>query len=364
MRITSLTLRNFRNYASCSLNLTEGVTVFLGSNAQGKTNLLEAIYLLSTTRSHRVYDESQCIRRGENTANLGVQVEEDGARFMLGMILHPDGKTLTFQKQALKRTSEFIGKLNAVLFSPADMDLFETSPRERRRLMDVEMGKISIPYLTHLNRYQKVLKERNAYLKEKNIDLSYLEVLTKQCIDSQIDIIELRHRFIDDLNEHLQEYFMKISVSDVKVGASYKAPVEGREEIGKQLSEKFAKNSERDLVFRQTHLGVHRDDIEFTMEGVPVETFASQGQKRVMVLAIKCALIAMIEKRTDRKPILLLDDVLSELDAIRRKALFTALDPTLQTLITTTDLEDVKEWVRAKAVVVEVENGNISQRRT
>jgi DNA replication and repair protein RecF len=364
MRITSLTLRNFRNYVSCSLILSEGVTLFLGSNAQGKTNLLEAIYLLSTTRSHRVYDESQCIRRGENTANLGVQVEEDGARFMLGMILHPDGKTLTFQKQALKRTSEFIGKLNAVLFSPSDMDLFETSPRERRKLMDVEMGKISVPYLTHLNRYQKVLKERNAYLKEKNIDLSYLEVLTKQCIDSQIDIIELRHRFIDDLNEHLQEYFMKISVSDVKVWATYKAPVEGREGIEKQLIEKFAKNSERDLVFRQTHLGVHRDDIEFTMEGVPVETFASQGQKRMMVLAIKCALIAMIEKRTDRKPILLLDDVLSELDAIRRKALFTALDPTLQTLITTTDLEDVKEWVRAKAVVVEVENGNITQRRT
>jgi len=364
MRITSLTLRNFRNYPSCSLILPEGVTLFLGSNAQGKTNLLEAIYLLSTTRSHRVYDESQCIRRGENTANLGIQVEEDGAHFMLGMILHPEGKTLTFQKQALKKTSEFIGKLNAVLFSPADMDLFETSPRERRKLMDVEMGKISGPYLIHLNRYQKVLKERNAYLKEKQIDLSYLEVLTKQCIDSQIDIIKLRHRFIDDLNEHLQEYFRKISVSDVKVGANYKAPVEGNEEIEKQLIEKFIKNSERDLVLRQTHCGVHRDDIEFTMEGVPVETFASQGQKRVMVLAIKCALIAMIEKRTHRKPVLLLDDVLSELDAIRRKALFTALDPTLQTLITTTDLEDVKEWVRAKAVVYEVENGRISERRT
>lgn len=359
MRITSLTLRNFRNYTICSIVLPEGVTLFLGSNAQGKTNLLEAIYLLSTTRSHRIYEESQCIRRGETSANLGVQVEEDGAHFMLGMILHPDGKTLTFQKQALKKTSEFIGKLNAVMFSPNDMDLFETSPRERRKLMDVEMGKISIPYLSHLSRYQKVLKERNAYLKEKNIDLAYLEVLSKQCIESQIDIIKLRHRFIDDLNEHLQDYFSKISVSDVKVGATYKAPVESREEIRQQLVDKFAKNHDRDLVFKQTHLGVHRDDIEFTMEGVPVETFASQGQKRVMVLAIKCALIAMIEKRTDRKPVLLLDDVLSELDAIRRKALFTALDPSLQTLITTTDLEDVKEWVRTKAYVYEVENGRI-----
>jgi DNA replication and repair protein RecF len=363
MRITSLTLRNFRNYTSCSLILSEGVTLFLGNNAQGKTNLLEAIYLLSTTRSHRGYEESQCIRRGESSANLGVQIEEDGARFMLGMILHPNGKTLTFQKQALKRTSEFIGKLNAVMFSPRDMDLFETSPRERRKLMDVEMGKISIPYLIYLNRYQKVLKERNAYLKEKSIDLSYLEVLTKQCIDSQIDIIVLRHRFVDDLNEHLQDYFSKISVSEVNVKAVYKAPVDGREEIEQQLVEKFAKNGERDIVFRQTHLGVHRDDIEFTMEGEPVEMFASQGQKRVMVLAIKCALIAMIEKRTDRKPVLLLDDVLSELDAIRRKALFTALDPTLQTLITTTDLEDVKEWARTTAVVYDVENGRISKRR-
>ncbi len=364
MRITSITLRNFRNYTSCSLTLPEGVTLFLGSNAQGKTNLLEAIYLLSTTRSHRVYDESQCIRRGESSANIGIQVEENGAHFMLGMILHPDGKTLTFQKQALRRTSEFIGKLNAVMFSPKDMDLFETSPKERRKLMDVEMGKISLPYLSHLTRYQKVLKERNAYLKEKNIDLSYLDVLTKQCIENQIDIIKLRHRFIDDLNEHLQDYFAKISVSDVKVEAFYKAPVESREEIENQLIEKFAKNNDRDLIFRQTHLGVHRDDIEFTMEGVPVETFASQGQKRVMVLAIKCALIAMIEKRTERKPILLLDDVLSELDSIRRKALFTALDPSLQTLITTTDLQDVKEWVRAKAAVYEVENGRISERRT
>lgn len=364
MRITSITLRNFRNYATCSLVLSEGVTLFLGSNAQGKTNLLEAIYLLSTTRSHRVNEESQCIRRGETAANLGIQVEEDGARFMLGMILHPDGKTLTFQRQALKKTSEFIGKLNAVMFSPSDMDLFETSPRDRRRLMDVEMGKISIPYLIHLNRYQKVLKERNAYLKEKNIDMSYLEVLTKQCIDSQIEIINLRHQFIDDLNEHLQEYFSNISVSEVKVNASYKAPVESRDGIEKQLIEKFSRNIERDLIFRQTHLGVHRDDIEFTMEGVEVGSFASQGQKRVMVLAIKCSLIAMIEKRTKRKPILLLDDVLSELDSIRRKALFTALDPSLQTLITTTDLQDVKEWVRAKAAVYEVENGRISDRRT
>jgi DNA replication and repair protein RecF len=363
MRITSLTLRNFRNYTACSLNLPEGATLFIGRNAQGKTNLLEAIYLLSTTRSHRVHEESQCIRRGESSANLGVQVEEDGVRFMLGMILHADGKTLTFQKQALKRTSEFIGKLNAVMFSPGDMDLFETSPRIRRKMMDVEMGKISIPYLIQLNAYHKVLKERNAYLKERNIDLDYLEILTNQCIESQIDIINLRHRFVDDLNENLQTYFAKISISDIEVKATYKAPVENREEIRKQLIEKFAKNNERDLAFRQTHLGVHRDDIDFTMDGAPVETFASQGQKRMMVLAVKCALIHMIEKRTERKPILLLDDVLSELDAIRRKALFSALDPSLQTLITTTDLEDVKEWVKAKAAVYEVENGVITPRR-
>ncbi|HAO61208.1 MAG TPA: DNA replication/repair protein RecF [Erysipelotrichaceae bacterium] len=364
MRITSLTLRNFRNYASCSINLNEGVTLFLGSNAQGKTNLLEAVYLLSTTRSHRVYEESQCIKRGESAANLGVQVEEEGGRFMLGAVLHPEGKSLLYQNQPLKRTSEFIGKLNAVMFSPSDMDLFEASPRERRKLMDVEMGKISLPYLSHLNRYQKVLKERNAYLKEKSIDPSYLEVLTKQCIDTQIEMIELRYRFIDDLNEHLQDYFTKISASDVKVEAEYKAPVESRENLEQQLTEKFAKSLERDLTFRQTHLGVHRDDIAFTMEGVAVENIASQGQKRVLILAIKCSLIAMIEKRTGRKPVVLLDDVLSELDAVRRKALFMALDPTLQTLITTTDLEDVREWVRSKATVYVVDNGKIFERRT
>ncbi len=363
MRITSLTLRNFRNYTSCTVPFNEGVTLFVGKNAQGKTNLLEAVYLLSTTRSHRVYEESQCIRRGESSASIGVQVEEEGTRFLLGAILHSEGKTLTFQNQPLKRTSEFIGKLNAVLFSPSDMELFEASPRERRKMMDVEMGKISSVYLLELNRYQKVLKERNAYLKEKSIDGEYLSVLTKQCIDAQIGLIKLRHRFIEDVNENLQSYFAKISASDVKVSANYKAPVEGIDDLERKLTERFEKSMERDLMLRQTHVGIHRDDIEFLIEGVPIENYASQGQKRVMVLAIKCSLIAMIEKRTKRKPILLLDDVLSELDAERRKALFSSLDPQLQTLITTTDLEDVKEWVRNKAVVYEVESGRISERR-
>ena len=363
MKITSLQLRNFRNFASCSFQLSEGVTIFLGENAQGKTNLLEAVSFLSTTRSHRVQDESLCIRSSFGSANLEVQIEEDGSRFTLAAVLHKEGKTLLYQNQPVSRTSEFIGKLNAVLFSPSDMDLFETSPRYRRKMMDVEMGKISVSYMNHLNRYLKVLKERNAYLKQKSIEDSYLEVLTSQCIEAQLEIIRMRKKFVDEINDYLQDYYRQISLSENKVIALYVGPVETDGDVRQSLIEKYEKSRERDLVFKLTHVGVHRDDITFLMDVQPVIETASQGQKRILILAIKCSLVKLIEKNTHRQPVLLLDDVLSELDAKRRTALFETLDPSLQTLITTTDIQDVEKWIKAKAKVFYVENGKVTFRK-
>lgn len=361
MMIKDLVLSNFRNYENCHISFSPQITVLVGDNAQGKTNILEAIYLLSTGRSHRSSDDQDLIKFDCDFALVKANIQNP-SEIALKAVIHPKGKTLFIQNQALRRSSEFIGKLNAVLFSPTDLDLFDASPKARRRLIDVELGKINPFYMEKLSHYNKILKERNAYLKEGSIDYAYLEIMTQQLIDDQIDLIQLKAAFIKDLNAHIQGIFPKLSLSDVKPTVSYIGPVEFNENIKELLTEKYLKSLERDKQFKQTHVGVHRDDLSFELESMPLISIASQGQKRMVVIALKCALLEVVESLTNIRPILLLDDVFSELDAKRREALYQFLHDRSQTLITTTDLDDIRPWLKEKVLFYQVKDGGISER--
>lgn len=362
MKIRTLSLRDFRNIASLSVSFHESITVLVGDNAQGKTNLLEAIYFLSTGRSHRVNDEQVCIRLGQESA-LIKGVIEGSAPFELKVVLHPQGKSLFYQQTLLKRSSEFIGKMNAVLFSPGDMELFDASPKARRRFMDTELGKINPTYVDLLSKTMKLLKDRNTMLKEKQVDETYLEVVTQRMIGYQVDLIRLRTAFIDRLNVSLNKYFSLLSLSQENIEIKYTGPVAWSVDCEAQLSEKYAKHLERDLFMKTTGIGIHRDDLSFSMNGIPVSEIASQGQRRMIVIALKCALLDVIEETIGEKPILLLDDVFSELDSVRRKALFTTLHQNTQTVISTTDLEHVKEWLSEAVMIYEIEAGKIIERK-
>lgn len=361
MKLKSIHLRDFRNYESLDLALNPNINVFIGDNAQGKTNLLEAIYFLSTGRSHRIQDEKMCIRAAQ-TIGLCRAVVENHGDIQLKVVIHDKGKTLFYQNQPLKKSSEFIGKMNAVMFSPADMDLFETSPKARRKLIDVELGKINPFYMDLLNQYLKVLKERNLYLKGNSLDDAYLEVLTSKLIDLQCDIIRFKTGFVDRINQIITQYYQKLSLSNCEIKIHYSGPVEWSENIKNELVDKYQKSLERDKWFKLTHIGVHRDDFEFYIDQSEVLNVASQGQKRLIIVALKCSLIEVIEEMSGDKPILLLDDVFSELDIKRREALFEVLHQNTQTIITTTDLEDVRLWTKDHVSIFEVNQGKVVER--
>ena len=362
MKLRSLTLRDFRNIASLSVSFNESITVLVGDNAQGKTNLLESIYFLSTGRSHRVNDEQICIKNDCESA-LIKGVIEGSSPFELKVVLHPLGKSLYYQQTLIKRSSDFIGKMNAVLFSPSDMELFDASPKARRRFMDTELGKINPVYVDLLSKTMKLLKDRNTILKEKVIDEAYLEVVTERLVGFQSDIIRLRTAFIQRINTSLNKYFTQLSLSSENIQIDYSGPVEWSIDCETELREKYQRHLERDKFMKVTSVGIHRDDLAFKMNGIPVSDLASQGQRRMIVIALKCALLDVIEETIGEKPILLLDDVFSELDALRRKALFSTLHQNTQTIISTTDLEHIKEWLSDAVTIYEVTSGKIRERK-
>ena len=361
MTLKQIALKDFRNYKHVELALNPHITVFVGENAQGKTNLVEAIYLLSTGRSHRIADERICIRHQADLAICKGQLEKS-ASIDLKVVLHEKGKTLFFQNQPLKKSSEFIGKLNAVMFSPADMDLFESSPRARRRMIDIELGKINPLYMDRLLQYVKILKDRNAAFKQNNPDVTYIQVLTSALIEVQLDLIRLKRSFIMALNQHIEQYFQCLSIEKIPLRLLYKGPISEVENEKQALQEKYEKSLERDQIFKTTHIGVHRDDLVFLLNEHSVTEYASQGQKRMVIVALKCALIEVIEAMTGQKPILLLDDVFSELDAKRRRALFDVLHQNTQTCITTTDLNELDLWISENVTIYDVSQGQVSER--
>ena len=205
-----------------------------------------------------------------------------------------------------------------------------------------------------MSHYNKVLKERNAYLKEGQLDSAYLEVMTNQLIDDQIDLIQLKRAFVEELDAHIQMIFPKLSLSDFPTKLTYFGPVDLNENLKENLFEKYQKSLDRDKQFKQTHVGVHRDDLKFELNHLPLSATASQGQKRMIVIALKCALLEVVESLTSIRPILLLDDVFSELDAKRREALYQFLHDRSQTLITTTDLDDIRPWLKKKSCFIKL----------
>lgn len=363
MKLERIVLKDFRNYEHCDLTIKNQIVVFFGDNAQGKTSLLEAIYVLSTGRSHRTSDERMCIRHQQELAMTKAWVQNPN-EIQLKAVIHDKGKTLFYQNQPLTKVSEFIGKLNAIMFSPNDLELFDASPKERRRLIDVELGKIDPFYMERLSHYTKVLKERNAALKEFKVDETYLEVMTNQLIEDQCQLIPLKKAFIEKLSSHMEHIYPKLALEGLRVEMEYFGPLESYENLKEDLTQKYQKSLERDKSFKMTHVGIHRDDIALKMNSKNVVDIASQGQRRMVVIALKCALLDVVEEMCHERPILLLDDVFSELDAKRRQALFEVLEDRTQTFISTTDLDDIQVWLKDKVDIYEVNHGTLIERRS
>ncbi|MGT2667448.1 DNA replication/repair protein RecF [Streptococcus rifensis] len=344
MWLKSIHLQHYRNYKDQIVDCHPGLNVFLGQNAQGKTNMLEAIYFLSLTRSHRTRSDKDLVSFSENQFKLSGLVEKRAGTLSLEVSLTDKGRETRVNHLKQARLADYIGHLNVVLFAPEDLQLVKGAPALRRKFMDMELGQIKPTYLSELASYHHVLKQRNTYLKQaEQVDTDFLDVLDQQLIDYGSRVIEQRLDFVNQLEKFSQAKHADISDQKELLTLLYQSsiPFENPDEIRHSFRQSLDKSRQRDLFKKNTGVGPHRDDLLFYINGVNA-SFGSQGQHRSLVLSVKLAEIELMENVTKESPILLLDDVMSELDNNRQLKLLETISDRVQTFITTTSLDHLK----------------------
>ena len=335
MYIKELSLKDFRSYEKLNITLDNGINIFRGDNAQGKTNILESVYLCATARSHRTHKEKEIIRWDQECTHVQLKVKKKYVEDTIDFHLSQKTKSALINKIPIAKLGELFGCLNIVMFSPEDLQLVKNSPKERRRFLDIELCQIDKLYYYALRQYSKVLKQRNLALKEafKQKDYSMLEIWDMQLEEYAKSVIEKRVAFVEALNNIAKEIHQDISGKKEELQIIYTPSVEANE-----FREKLLRYREKDILYQTTSIGPHRDDLKFLINDMDVKNYGSQGQQRTVVLAMKLAELKIMKEYIGEEPILLLDDVLSELDEKRQADLFKYTKD-IQTLITCTGIE-------------------------
>lgn len=338
MVIESLELKNYRNYDELSIDFSNGTNLLYGDNAQGKTNILEAIYLGATTKSHRGSKDREIIRFHENEAHIRIHFEKQKIRHQLDMHLKKNKtKGVAIDKMPIRKSSDLLGQIPVIFFSPEDLKIIKNGPSERRKFLDIELSQLERLYLYNLSKYNKILVQRNNLLKQIRYEsklMDTLEAWNIQLVKYGTEVIKYRKDFILQLNQMIQSIHKKLTGGREKIRLEY----DNNTEYDEFLTELERK---RDLDFRYTttNTGPHRDDISFIVNDIDIRKYGSQGQQRTAALSLKLAQIELAKKVMKDTPILLLDDVLSELDSNRKVYLLESIKDT-QTIITCTGLDE------------------------
>ena len=357
MIVKSLKLKNFRNYDLLSLEFDEATNIFYGDNAQGKTNILESIYLTGTTKSHRGTKDRDMIQFGKEEAHIETVVEKKGVPFKIDIHLKKNSpKGIAINKIPIKRASELFGIINIVFFSPEDLNIIKNGPAERRRFIDIELSQLDKVYLSDLSNYNRIVNQRNKLLKDmydqKDL-LDTLDIWDMQLVNYGNRVIERRKKFIDQMNQIIGEVHSKLTGGRECLQIFYEPGM--REE---SFEAALMKNRERDIRMKSTSVGPHRDDICFMCGDLDIRKFGSQGQQRTAALSLKLSEIELVRRVTKDTPILLLDDVLSELDKHRQNYLLDSIRD-VQTLITCTGLDDFVNHRFSINKILRVEQGHV-----
>ncbi|MEH2950867.1 DNA replication/repair protein RecF [Sporofaciens sp. JLR.KK001] len=338
MKIRSLKLKNYRNYDLLKLDFDGAANIFYGDNAQGKTNILEAVYISGTTKSHRGAKDRELIRFGQDESHIEAIVEKNGIDYQLDMHLKKNSpKGIAINKMPIRKASELFGIVNFVFFSPEDLNIIKNGPSERRRFIDMELSQLDRVYLSNLTNYNRIVNQRNHLLKSMGIGgelKDTLEVWDMQLIQYGDKIIERRKEFLDRVNEIISSIHKKLTGNREEIQVIYE-PSNGN----LTLEQALQKNRERDIRIKSTSAGPHRDDICFMVGGLDIRRYGSQGQQRTAALSLKLSEIELVKQAAKDTPVLLLDDVLSELDKHRQNYLLDSIND-IQTLITCTGVED------------------------
>ncbi len=358
MYIKSLKLENFRNYNNISVNFHPGVNILIGDNAQGKTNLIEAIYMMSFAKSFRTRKDRDIIMFDRNYAKVEAVIEGDDGEQPFSMLIKPDNKYISYDGVKISKMTDLLEKVYVVIFSPEDLKLVKDSPDRRRKFIDRELSKLRPSYYENLYKYKKVLKQRNAYLKEESIQTDILKIWDYKLSEYGTEIIRKRKDFVEKIEKVSSDIHRSITSGKETLTVKYEPNIIYSENMMSDFIETTEKNLEKDLSQRTTSRGPHKDDIKICINGVDVRNFGSQGQQRTAALSLKLAEIKLIKEITGEDAVLLLDDVLSELDKTRQTYLINCLND-VQIFITTTEISDDVAESFPKGITYHIKNGEI-----
>lgn len=369
MILRKIKLVNFRNYKNFNISFQKNINIIIGDNAQGKTNILESIYTLALTKSYRTTNDSNLIRLNQEKFIIIGETKDEKVFKKLSLELYKGNKVAKINDNTINKISDYIGNLYVILSSPDDLQMIKGSPSERRNFLNIEISQLSSNYIKKYNEFNKILKMRNDYLKllytNSLCDYNYLDILTDNLIDREVEIYIERNNFINRINKYITEIYKNITgIKDLKI--VYETNVEFNNfefaEIKNVLKEKYRKNQQREIAMGMTLYGPHRDDFTFTIEGNDIKIYGSQGQQKLAFIALKFSEIPIFEEKTGTKPIILLDDIFSELDKTKKNKLIQYIDNDYQVIITSNDTKDISKKILKDANIFKIQDGKIIEK--
>lgn len=361
MKIENLKLINYRNYDNLNINFSDTLNLIYGNNGSGKSNLIEAIYVLALTKSFRTNHDLNLIKKdAKQTIIKGTVTTGEKTKYQID--IDENGKKVYIDSDKINKISDYVSRINIILFNPLDTKIISDSPAFRRKLLDIEISQINKEYLLLLSVYNKILKHRNAYLKQLylngNASSDYLDILTRKLVDAGIKIRNIREEYIQLINEQISKIYINIfEYGDLKI--KYKSSY-GKKDFDKIL-EFYQKNYRKEMAYGKTLIGIHHDDIEFILDGNNIKEYGSVGQQKNAILSFKLSELLIIKKIKNYYPILILDDLFSELDDKKINNIINMLNKEVQTFITTTSIDKIDKNLLKNSTIFKVEDGNIER---
>lgn len=366
MFLKSVNVVNFRNYKDLTIDFGSNINIIYGDNAQGKTNLLESIYFLALTKSHRSFIDDNLIKDGEKISKISGLISNNDIDRDLKIVLSSSTKKMFIDDYNYKKVSDYVSKMNVIIFYPEDLELVKGGPIVRRRYINLELSQLYSNYMDIFNDYKKLIKIKNNYLKEikfgSRFDDNYFSILNDYIIKKSILIYVMRKKFIDKINMYAPKIFFDLSGMDgffIKYKTSISMDDTDKDRINDELKQQSIDLLQDEMKIGKNLLGPNFDDFEFYINDMNIKNYGSQGQQRMAVLAIKLSEIEIFKNYLNTSPILLLDDVFSELDNIKKNNLLKYVDSSIQTIITSTDLDNFDKDIVSRAKLFNIVNGEI-----
>ena len=369
MKIEHSRLTNFRNYDELELDFNPNINIIVGNNGQGKTNILESIYVLSLSKSNRDGYDSDMIKFEKDALSIEGKIVDDELIKKLRVDITPNKKSVFVNNKEIHKIKDYISNFCVISFVPTDLDIIKGSPSVRRNLLNIDISQLFNNYITYLNEYNKIIKIRNDYLKKlyinNNSDFRYLDVINEKMIEKADKIYEYRFAFIEEINKNISDIYKKITGLDgltIKYENTLGLDSYDKDKVKDTYLKKLKKHLNQEMMQGMTLVGPHRDDFTFYLNNVDMKVYSSQGQQRMAIIAFKISELNYYKKVIGSYPVLLLDDIFSEIDIKKRNKIINFLKKDIQTIITTTDINDISKKLLDNAVIYNISNKKITKK--